>query len=68
MYDKLAKEGRLVCALCKKPLPEQYDSQELHMDHTFPYSRGGPTSPDNAQLVHARCNLRKGSRTSMEID
>ncbi|XP_075264967.1 uncharacterized protein LOC142357174 [Convolutriloba macropyga] len=62
LFDRMANDGKLVCNLCGEALPQDYDSEELHMDHIVPFSKGGPTVPDNAQLVHRLCNLRKGSK------
>lgn len=34
-----------------------------HVDHIFPRSRGGRTTPDNLQLLCITCNTRKGAKT-----
>ncbi|WP_233347295.1 HNH endonuclease [Ponticaulis koreensis] len=31
-------------------------------DHVKPRSKGGPDTPENLQLAHARCNKIKGNR------
>lgn len=49
------------CALCGK-LIEDYSDCEI--DHIVPYSRGGKTVPENAQLTHRQCNRSKGSKIS----
>ena len=35
---------------------------ELHIDHIYPWSRGGPNTEDNLQLLCRTCNLAKGSK------
>jgi 5-methylcytosine-specific restriction endonuclease McrA len=34
----------------------------VQIDHIIPHAHGGPTTPDNAQLLHAACNRQKGAR------
>lgn len=34
----------------------------VHIDHVVPHARGGRTTADNAQLLHAACNREKGAR------
>lgn len=38
-------------------------TDDLHIDHILPVSRGGLTVLDNLQTLCAPCNLRKGNRT-----
>jgi 5-methylcytosine-specific restriction endonuclease McrA len=45
-----------ICQICKNEIHLLEDST---VDHIQPYSRGGKTSPDNAQLAHRSCNARK---------
>lgn len=35
--------------------------QHLQYDHIFPWSRGGPSTPGNLQLLCPPCNLAKGA-------
>jgi hypothetical protein len=42
--------------ICSNPIHIFEDSA---VDHVHPYSRGGRTVPDNAQLAHRSCNARK---------
>jgi hypothetical protein len=35
---------------------------ELHIDHIYPWSRGGPSIEENLQLLCRDCNLSKGNR------
>lgn len=48
-----------ICGLCGKPIVSFSD---MHLDHIIPVSKGGETSPQNIQLTHAACNLRKRDR------
>ena len=61
----LARDGML-CAWCHQPLPildDGYlDGQQVHVDHIHPVSKGGADEMGNWQLLHAVCNLSKGSR------
>ena len=38
----------------------------VHLDHIHPYSKGGPTSVENLQVLCARCNLGKGTLSDAE--
>jgi len=49
-----------ICAICGKKI-QKYEDYEP--DHKIPWSKGGPTSITNAQLVHKTCNRKKGNRT-----
>ena len=33
----------------------------LHVDHNYPWSKGGPTTKSNAALVYKGANLSKGA-------
>jgi Protein of unknown function DUF262/HNH endonuclease len=48
------------CQLCKNQIHSFVDST---VDHIHPYSRGGKTTPENAQLAHRSCNARKCAQT-----
>ena len=48
-----------VCKLCKNEIHSLDDST---VDHIFPYSKGGKTTPENAQLAHRGCNARKNAQ------
>lgn len=47
-------EGR--CGICGDPV-----MGPLHLDHIIPLAAGGTHEPDNVQLAHPTCNLRKGA-------
>jgi hypothetical protein len=46
------------CSICGNAFLE---TDEIHIDHVVPFSRGGLTIPENLKPAHARCNLMKGS-------
>jgi hypothetical protein len=52
------------CALCLERIDESRldDGQYVHIDHDRPYSNGGKTELENAQLTHRVCNQEKGAR------
>lgn len=45
------------CPLCSRPL---LPHERLHLDHIVARRWGGTDHPSNLQVVHQRCNLRKG--------
>lgn len=47
---------RKICALCNNQI---LDIDDAHVDHIVPFSKGGTTTLDNAQLAHKYCNLAK---------
>ena len=59
-----------ICAICKRQMP-QIRPEVMHatiwrkmrptIDHIVPTSKGGSDRIDNLQLVHARCNKRRGN-------
>jgi len=52
-----------VWQLCKNQIHSLDDST---VDHVVPYSKGGKTTPDNAQLAHRGCNASKNARLTVE--
>ena len=51
------ERDRGICQLCKKPVAQA----KMSLDHIIPLSRGGGHTPDNLQLTHLTCNLRKNA-------
>jgi hypothetical protein len=43
-------------------------TEDLHIDHRYPFSRGGETRLDNLQVLCASCNIRKGARVDVHGD
>lgn len=52
----LKKQGGR-CALCYHMLGD-----DIHMDHILPLKLGGPNTDNNIQLLHKKCNSRKGAK------
>lgn len=52
------------CPACEQIIHEKMlcEGSYTHIDHIIPYSKGGKTEQDNAQLLHATCNMSKGAR------
>jgi len=53
------------CQLCGEPVDPLLvypDPMSKSLDHVVPLARGGGHSPENSQLAHLVCNLRKGAR------
>jgi 5-methylcytosine-specific restriction endonuclease McrA len=57
------RQGRR-CPLCKGVLPKN----EIHEDHIIPISYGGGNERSNIQLVHAKCNLKRGNEMIGYVD
>ena len=57
----LVRDG-MICAECGEFMVRPYDGQVVHVDHVTPRVAGGTDAPDNLQLLHAECNLRKSAR------
>ena len=54
--DLLAKQSE-ICPYCNTRI---LNIDDAHIDHVKPYWIGGETIPENAQLLHRYCNLKKG--------
>lgn len=48
-----------LCGICGQPIQHIDDA---HVDHVMPFSKGGLTEVENAQLVHRFCNLSKSNK------
>jgi 5-methylcytosine-specific restriction endonuclease McrA len=51
-----------VCRLCTN---EIHTFDDCTVDHIVPYSKGGNTVPENAQLAHRGCNAKKNAQMPM---
>jgi hypothetical protein len=41
---------------------EKFDSKRHHVDHVWPYSKGGSHTTDNLRVIGKKKNLRKGAK------
>jgi hypothetical protein len=41
---------------------QDYDSRKYHVDHVWPFSRGGSHTPDNLRVIEKKKNLKKGAK------
>ncbi len=57
-FRKQLFERSPLCQLCKNEIHSFEDST---VDHVIPYSEGGKTIPENAQLAHRGCNASKNA-------
>jgi 5-methylcytosine-specific restriction endonuclease McrA len=55
---RVLKRDRFSCAACGAS-PAKDQAVELHVDHVFPWSKGGETTLENLQALCQRCNLGK---------
>ena len=54
-----------ICAICGNRIISLDDCE---VDHIIPFSKGGPTTIENAQLTHRTCNRSKGNKISEKYD
>src|SRR5260370_41365108 len=47
---------------------EQYDSQKHHIDHVWPFSKGGSHTTDNLRVIEKKKNLQKGAKRPLMRD
>lgn len=47
-----------ICPICGK----HFELSEMEADHIKPWSKGGPTSADNCQMLCQKCNREKGAK------
>lgn len=58
----LASKQKYICPLCGNKI---IDLNMCEIDHIDPYSNGGKTSYENAQVVHMICNRHKSNKTDI---
>lgn len=61
--EYLKKTNVWACGLCGHRIKKK----DLTVDHIIPLSRGGTHELTNLRLVHAKCNIIKGSDLDHEI-
>ena len=57
------------CVYCRKRLyygDEDWEDDNVEIDHKTPVSRGGSNLPDNLQATCGYCNARKSAKTHEE--
>lgn len=59
----LAERQNYICPLCKNKI---VDIEQCEIDHILPYSLGGKTTFENAQLVHMICNRHKSNNVNID--
>ncbi len=57
---KILSRDNFRCVACGAS-PAKDGSVELHVDHKYPWSRGGPSTEENLQTLCLKCNLGKGA-------
>lgn len=62
LVKRLMKLQKGVCPCCNKPLNGEY-----HSDHIMPLALGGSNTDDNMQLLHPKCNLKKGAKHPVDF-
>lgn len=59
LLEKSVDNNTHICNICNN---EIFDKKSVEVDHIIPWSKGGRTILDNAQLVHSTCNKYKGNK------
>ncbi|MGV8984281.1 HNH endonuclease, partial [Clostridium sp.] len=57
----LFQKQNAICGICNQKMLTIEDTE---IDHIKPFSEGGTTEIDNAQLTHIYCNRSKGNKVS----
>ena len=50
-----------MCCYCGTKLPKK----EIHIDHVYPYAKGGETTAENSVVSCRRCNLSKSDKVGI---
>ncbi len=65
--DAIAERDGWRCGICGKRVGRSYASphpRSASLDHIEQLSLGGKHAPENVQLAHLDCNVRKGNRAA----
>lgn len=65
---QLAQRDGLDCGLCGNPVDLSLKHPDLmrgSVDHILPTSLGGSNEPENVQLAHLHCNIKKNNRVEV---
>ena len=65
-YRVLARD-KFRCVICGAS-PAKDGSTELHVDHIFPWSRGGQNTEENLRTLCFKCNLGKGATIESDVE
>ncbi|UUD37020.1 DUF262 domain-containing protein [Mycoplasmopsis equigenitalium] len=57
--NELARKNNNICSVCGE---EIISIEEAQIDHITPYTKGGKTNLENAQILHKYCNLKKSNK------
>jgi len=60
--ERIYKQQKGKCTACYLPLDNVY-----HIDHIIPINGGGTSNPENIQLLHPSCNLRKSAKHPIDF-
>ena len=57
-----SKMMKRISKLLKNDLKINWDPKKHHVDHVWPFSRGGSHTTDNLRVIEKKKNLRKGAK------
>jgi 5-methylcytosine-specific restriction endonuclease McrA len=57
-YSKTVKQA----VIARDLKGEAYDSTKHHIDHVWPFSKGGSHTTDNLRVISKQKNLKKGAK------
>ena len=67
-FQKTIKRSRSIPKATRKAViardlkGEKFDPEKHHVDHVWPFSRGGSHTVDNLRVIEKKRNLRKGAK------
>lgn len=62
-YDIYERDNG-TCRLCGEPV----DKDNFHLDHIVPRLLGGVHRPENVQIAHPACNVRKSANLEGQVN